>query len=269
MIDMFRSFVKKKLFNLGLNLENNSNVDDIKEFISKFKANYVSTKLIRIGGDGDGGYLVPDILDDIKYCFSAGVGEISAFENDLSKIYQIKSFMADGSVDGPTIKDDNFFFLKKFLSSRSDDKFITLNKWIIESSIDHKANKILQMDIEDSEYEVLTYESEDTLNKFSLLIIEFHRMQNLTNKTFLKMIKANFEKIYKNFQICHVHPNNFSGIYNFKKIPIPSSIEITFIRKDYLSKLKINEEINLPHVLDKKNEKNIPDIFMPKIWWKN
>ena len=124
------------------------------------------------------------------------------------------------------------------------------------------------MDIEGSEYEVLSHESIEILSKFSLIIIEFHKLQNLSNPIFLNIANSIFEKIYKKFYICHVHPNNFSGIYNFKNIKIPSSIEVTFIRKDLINKSRSDNEIYLPHTLDQKNTKNSIDFKMPEIWWK-
>ena len=262
------SILKKQFFNFGFNLERNTEVDDIKKFISKFKKNYIFSDLIRVGGDSDGGYLLPNILDNINSCFSAGVGDISKFEKDLSDNYKIKSYMIDGSVDSPPYKDKNFFFLKKFLSSETKENLITLSDWILKNDIKKNINSILQMDIEGSEYEVLTYESSDLLANFSILIIEFHKLENISNPIFYKMINAIFDKIYKNFKICHVHPNNFSGVYKFKNIEIPSSIEITFVRNDLVHIEKSKEDISLPHDLDQKNIQNIPDINMPEIWWK-
>ena len=107
------SYLKIQLYNLGLNLERKIKIDDLKKFISNFKKNYISIDLIRVGGDGDGGYLLPNILKDIDICFSAGVGNISKFEKELSENYNIKSFMTDGSVDFPPDNDDKFFFFKK------------------------------------------------------------------------------------------------------------------------------------------------------------
>ena len=268
MKNKFISKFKSQLYKFGLNIERSNSVNEILTFINKFKSNYIFINLIRVGGGGDGGYLVPNILENINFCFSAGVGEISNFERDLSKKYNIKSFLADASVNGPAINDRNFFFTQKFLSSVNNDENITLSNWLIQSDVKVDSGKILQMDIEGSEYEVLTYESLECLSKFSIIIIEFHKIQNITNPIFLKMIKAIFEKIYKNFKICHAHPNNFSGLYVYKGIQIPSSLEITFIRNDLIDQDKSSNEILLPHPLDEKNDKNLSDILMPESWWK-
>ena len=123
------------------------------------------------------------------------------------------------------------------------------------------------MDIEGSEYNVLTYEDSTTLAQFSVMVIEFHNLQKMFEKDFLKMISAIFEKIYKNFWICHVHPNNSSGTASLDGIEIPQTVEVTFIRNDLVNKCRNNKNISLPHKLDAKNVPGNEDIFMPKIWW--
>ena len=266
--NIFDSFVKKKFYSIGINIERNVKKKQLLNFIGKFKENYVSTDLIRIGGKGDGGYLVPKIIDKMKYCFSAGVGDLADFEKDLSRKYNIKSFMADASVNSPPYEDKNFNFIKKYLSSSTNEKFITLGDWLNENKQKENQNIMLQMDIEGSEYEVLTFETEVILGKFSIMVIEFHKFQNLCNPIFLKIIDAIFEKIYKNFYICHVHPNNFSGLYNFKGISIPSCLEITFVRKDLLHLCKLNQPFTLPHTLDRDNDLKVSNLVMPEIWWK-
>ena len=40
--------------------------------------------LIRIGGNSDGAYLVPDDLQGISCCFSPGVSDRKSFEDELT-----------------------------------------------------------------------------------------------------------------------------------------------------------------------------------------
>ena len=263
-----KSVIKKILLNFGINIENSSNLKDLNIFISRFNEMYKPIELVRVGGDGDGGYLMPNILDTVRYCFSPGVGNIAEFETQLSKNHGIKSFMADASVEKPPLMNENFFFVKKFLGSRTNEKFITLSDWVRESISEDSAVKILQMDIEGGEYDVLTFESAETLAKFSCMIIEFHSMQNMLQRRFLQMISAIFEKIYCNFSIAHAHPNNFSGMVKSNGIEIPACIEVTFIRNDLVNKYSSNNKILLPHTLDKQVSQNISELKMPELWWK-
>lgn len=241
---------------------------ELDEFLEQFRSNYISCDLIRIGGEGDGGYLLPNVFDNISYCFSPGVGYTANFEKGLSEKFGIKSFMADASVEKTPLADKNFDFIPKFLGAHSRDNFITLSDWISQSNLESATNLLLQMDIAGGEYDVLVYENSQTLASFSAMVIEFHNLQKLFEKDFLKMVSAIFEKIYKNFSICHVHPNNCCDIASLDGIKIPRIVEVTFIRNDLVDKLANDNRVSLPHPLDFKNVDKNDDIAMPIQWWK-
>lgn len=260
--------IKSQALKKHIWIEKTNSKYELKKFINRFKEKFISCELIRIGSQGDGGYLVPKNLKDISYCYSPGVGFNACFEKELSDKYNIKSFMLDASVDEAPISGPNFEFLPKYLGSFSDNKFITLSNWLSETSGHNELGKILQMDIEGGEYDVLIYEDSKTLSSFSTMIIEFHFLQKLYTKDFLRMISSIFEKIYKYFSICHVHPNNCCGLAELDGIIVPRVMEITFIRNDYIDKCSNNKNILLPNKLDKKNQEDIEDIIMPEIWWK-
>jgi hypothetical protein len=123
------------------------------------------------------------------------------------------------------------------------------------------------MDIEGSEYDVLMYEGPNTLASFAVMIVEFHDLQRLFKQDFLRMAKVIFDKIYKNFSICHVHPNNCCGVASLDGIDIPRVIEVRFIRNDLLGEFANRKSVSLPHPLDSKNVGEIDDIAMPTLWW--
>ena len=109
--------IKQTAFKCGLHVDRITNQRQLETFFARFREKYVSINLTRIGGQGDGGYLVPDCLNDIRYCFSAGVSDVADFEQDLSDKYNIKSFMADASVERAPVQGDNFEFMKKFIGN--------------------------------------------------------------------------------------------------------------------------------------------------------
>lgn len=123
----FKAKIQQLAFRNHMKIEKLGSNDELLNFISRFREHFISCDLIRVGGDGDGGYLHPPNLNKISYCFSPGVNDIADFEKHLSDEYGIKSFMADASVKEPPISDENFDFLPKFLGSRSEDGFITLS----------------------------------------------------------------------------------------------------------------------------------------------
>ena len=242
--------------------------NETAEFIRNFADHLVSVDLIRIGGDGDGGYLSPDVFRRVSHCFSPGVDYTATFESELNRIYGIKSFMADASVVSAPVQSDDFVFIRKFLGNRTQGDVITLRDWLKMSLEGRERELVLQMDIEGGEYDVLTFESENTLSRFAVMIIEFHSLENLFQRSFLQMVSSIFEKIYQNFSICHVHPNNCCGLAALSGIEVPRVMEVTFIRNDLLKDYIIEGSVNLPHPLDRKNVTKNDELLLPEIWWK-
>jgi hypothetical protein len=241
---------------------------EIDEFLRRFRENYISVDLIRIGGPSDGGYLVPDVMHGITHCFSPGVDFTAEFEKELSTRYGIASFMADASVPGVPIHDERFKFTKKFLGSKQSEDFITLSDWIDDNVSQSETNLLLQMDIEGGEYDVLLSESDQTLGRFSIMVIEFHHVQNVFDTWFMEMFRIVFEKIFRNFVVCHAHPNNGGGIARRGDLEVPRIMEITFLRRDLAGKLGRQVPIGLPHPLDSQNVDTEADVVMPHSWWR-
>lgn len=122
-----RKCVVRVLHLFGIHLERDIKRDKIVEFISSIHPMTTDHKLIRVGGNGDGGYLVPDDLDGIKYLFSPGVSTKLSFESELAD-QGIKCFLADYSVSLSTSINSNVYFMKKFvgiLDSETDIRIET------------------------------------------------------------------------------------------------------------------------------------------------
>ena len=260
-------FLKSVLLKIGIGVFRLNANERLYYLVNLINSNLVATELIRVGNIHDGGYLVPKIVNDLDYCFSPGVSDSVGFEKQLDDEYAIKSFMIDGSIEKLNEVRDSFNFQSLFLGVRTTKSHITLSDWINQSLGDDDFKGLLQMDIEGSEYEVLTFESSDTLNKFSVMVVEFHSLSRLFDPEFIATFTAIFEKILINFSICHMHPNNCCGLTSFKGITVPNVLEITFIRNDLIDN-KFKDKRKLPHKLDSRNITNMPDIIMPKIWWK-
>ncbi|KAB8031030.1 FkbM family methyltransferase [Fluviispira multicolorata] len=262
---MFKKLLKYSLFQNGYNLTETSKENEIKEFLKELKPYGTEHSLLRLGCPGDGGYLVPNDLEGIEFCFSPGVSTQSSFETDLAKM-GIKSYLADYSVEAPSIQSDSFFFEKKFIGAVNNEKFMTLKRWMDKSlQADYSRDLILQMDIESSEYGVLFETSEETLKKFRILVIEFHELNRIFDTFDLSFLKLCFRKILKDFYIIHIHPNNWSRYAKKGDIIIPEVMEFTFLRKDRVQKLE--QAQSFPHALDCQNRVDKPDIVLPKCWY--
>ena len=235
----------------------------VKDFMSMIKPVTTNHDLIRIGGEGDGGYLVPDDLNNINCCFSPGVCEVANFELEFAN-RGIKCFLADYSVDAPPVQNKLFDFEKKYLGQVEDSVHITLENWVNRKAHD-QSDFILQMDIEGAEYEVIFDTSSETLRKFRILVIEFHRLEAIIVRYGFDLINLTFKKILKDFEIVHIHPNNAATLKKYKGFEIPPTMEFTFLRKDRITSRQ--PTLNFPHKLDSPNAPNKEDYPLPKCWY--
>lgn len=236
----------------------------INNLLKKLKPVDVGVKLIRMGGDNDGGYLVPDDLEGIEYCFSPGVDVIANFEQECLK-RGIRSFLADYSVDGPPVNLEGCVFIKKFVGAYNGAITITMEDWVNQSlPADYNGDMILQMDIEGAEYETLLSTPVSVLKRFRVIVLEIHNFQKLDNREYFKLINATIEKVTEHFEPVHLHINNCDAPVNVNGIEIPPIFEVTFLRKDRVK--KNGKAVSLPHSLDQPNFADRKDIPVPGYW---
>lgn len=225
-------FILEIMNRLGINgffVQRNTSKEKIIKLITKLHPAQTQFELIRVGPNEDGGYLIPNDLNDIQACFSPGVDDISEFEfwcfNNGMEIY-----LADKSID--KVKLDNskckYNFTKKHIGCTNNDEFITLDKWVHSNISEEHSELLLQMDIEGGEYESLINVSDALLKRFRILVIEFHFLHKLWNPDFFKFAEIVFNKILKTHSCVHIHPNNYEKIYSKNGIQIPRVMEFTF-----------------------------------------
>lgn len=258
----FYQFLKK-----GILLKQPTDKKKVTGLIDSLHPFKIQTDLIRLGPEGDGGYLVPNDLDGIEAIFSPGVDKISEFERQCLE-YGMKIYMADYSVEKPNlnISQDKYSFLKKYVGCTNNEVFITMDSWVSSSCNSTKTDLLLQMDIEGGEYNSLINMSDSLMNRFRIMIIEFHSLQDLWDPHFFNLNQSVFNKILQTHICIHIHPNNCCGISTRFGVDIPRVAEFTFIRKDRVE-IK-NFQNDFPHKLDFDNTKN-KTIKLPKNWFKN
>ena len=263
----FKQKVIKKIFYRllrvkGWTISKSTSPKAIKKLISELKP--IKTDLVRIGPDTDGGYLVPDDLSGIEYCFSPGTSDQVGFELDLANRGK-KIYLADWSVEKPPASHENFYFTKTFIGNYSDTNFISLEEWIDLQNLPSNSDLLLQMDVEGFEYEILLATPIDVLKKFRVIVVEFHNLGKLFENEFFQFASLAFRKLLKNHSCVHIHPNNFGQQTERYGIQIPHLLEFTFYRKD---RIKTNENANsFPHKLDVDNFSKLPCCDLPKSWY--
>ncbi len=264
MIAGIRRFTASALFSLGFYVVmNQTRASDILGLIRRLRPLDCGIDLIRIGGSGDGGYLVPDDLEGIEYCFSPGVSTISEFENQLAD-RNIKSYLADYSIDSPSINRPEFTFDKKFLGPTDGDKFFTLASWKDKYLKNYHGDLILQMDIEGFEYGVILSTPDSLLDQFRIIVIEFHGLEKVFDPLIFDFFSSTFDKLLKSFHVVHIHPNNCCGSLRRGGIRVPRNMEFTFLNKKRARYTK--PQLVFPHKLDAENTRRRP-MPLPKCWY--
>jgi len=182
-----RSSIRKFLLDRRTLLTDVTDKKKIAQFLNSVRPVKTNHDLVRIGGETDGGYLVPNILDEIKYLFSPGVSNQTSFDEDCYK-KKITPFLLDFTI----YYNNQFNFIKKNLNTFSDDNNITLRDWLNSVNLaENENNLMLQMDIEGNEWDILDNIELSLLKKFKIIVIEFH---------FFKQFIKNLQKISNVFK---------------------------------------------------------------------
>ncbi len=69
----------------------------------------------------------------------------------------------------------------------------------------------------------------------------------------------------ENFEIVHIHPNNYFSLLDVQGFSVPPVVEITILRKDRI-KQKIATEL-FPNALDRTNVSSRGDFPLPRCWY--
>jgi hypothetical protein len=246
----------------GYHVADRTDPDDVRRVLRSLWPVDGGYPLIRLGPDGDGGYLVPDDLDGIEYAFSPGVSTESGFEAALAARGQ-RVFLADYSVDGPAEQNSSFVFDKKYVGGFSDDVYMTLEQWKTAKIDSHAGDLLLQMDIEGGEYETLLACPAPLLERFRIMVIEFHYLHELLNRRYFELVSRVLKKILQTHTVVHIHPNNCCGAVKADGLVLPRIAEFTLHRNDRLTRREYCHAF--PHPLDRNNTRK-PTLVLPPCW---
>lgn len=262
-----KSYAKSALERLTGNhvwLEPSSNLDEVRALLRQLAPVAIAQPMVRIGSAGDGGYLAPQDLDDIKVVVSPGVSTEVSFDLTMAE-RGMQVYMVDASVAEPPVAHPRFHFQKKFLDVFEDEQNMRLDALCAAIAPEHVGERILQMDIEGAEYRVLLDASDETLQSFRIMIVEFHHLDRMYAAFPFRMIRATFHKLLRFFRVVHIHPNNVCRARVRNDIEIPPVMEFTFYRKDRAF-LAPDKKLQFPHPLDRDNLPKLPSVALPVCW---
>lgn len=192
---------------------------------------------IRIGSQFDGGYIIVDNICNYGVLLSCGIANDDTFEHYFVNKYNKKCFAFDGTINKIPHQHKNILF-------RRENIGVTKGTTDMRSLIKDYNDIFLKMDIEGSEYEWINNLSEDELNKFKQICIEFHlEHESSTHIPLTDKLNA-MKKIAKTHYCVHFHGNNWRSttLIGEQIISIGSSdtnTKVITLDKEYSSDTKV------------------------------
>lgn len=228
--------LSNQIFNrFGLNIDTSVPVGEIQDLLDLLKVIDLSVPSVRIGSKNDGGYVVPNVLDRIEYCFSFGVSDNCELEAQMADL-GMQVFAIDGSIEMLPSENKNIHFTKKYIGRDHTSDYVGINEWV-SGCIDNKGRLMFSMDIEESEWETILDLDSCILDIVDLFVVEFHGFHLLPQKSFFKKVKSTLLKLDELFVVTNVNFNNTAPSLKLPYIgSIPSVLEVT-----YLSRRVMNE----------------------------
>ena len=137
--------------------------------------NVFGKKRILIGEKRDGCYVLIDDFKDIKIAYSFGISTMIQFDKNLAD-RGIDVYMYDHTINSLPYNNSKFHWKKIGISGKNqtNKKLKNLEELLIENGHSLENNMILKIDVEHSEWNSLKDISNNILNKFKYIVIEFH-----------------------------------------------------------------------------------------------
>ncbi|MCR6585070.1 FkbM family methyltransferase [Campylobacter insulaenigrae] len=169
----------------------------------------------------------------IPIAVSLGVSNYSPWDLEMANMgYKVLQY--DGSIDKGPYNHSNILFFKKYVGIVSKGDVISINDILSEFDFCESCHNILQIDIENAEWDIFDKIDIGLLSKyFAQIIFEFHKCY--PDNYELSQKKMNIlSKINKYYQSIHAHHPNGGLNYYCRGIFFSDLIEVSYLRKDLL-----------------------------------
>ena len=186
----------------------------------------------RIGGRGDGGYVLLDRLHPSQVVMSFGIGPSVSFDRELAEDGHTL-LMFDHTIDALPGAHPGFTWFREGVAARSDagQCLHTLAEHMRKLPAG-AVDPILKIDVEGAEWEVFANAPETLLARFAQITVEFHTLLNLADPAFNAQVQAALTALCVDFAPVHVHGNNCGPIGFVGGLACVETLEVTYARRD-------------------------------------
>lgn len=236
----------------------------LNNFLYPLQPKIIDKEFIRIGGKYDGGYVMVNDFNKNDYLIGMGVGGDIEFEKML--LPQIAGAdLYDGEFEDLSSYLSNYRFFTEMVGVEKNQT--NLHECV--NRVDPQYDLILKMDIEESEWKLIDSITDNILDRFKQIVIEFHLCRRFLlpdrfNYAEYQRALRVFNKINETHYPVHAHINTYGTMFTNAGQIIPNTFEMTYIRKSEVQNYR--ERIrSIPELLDSPNSPLHPEIFFPYI----
>lgn len=215
---------------------------------------------VRLGSDGDGGYVMPSVAKQSTAVLSIGIGNEVSFDNQMAAL-GARVLQFDHTIPGSPSQHPQIHFHRVGWGTRDQGPFLSLRSMMALLEMDGARHPILKFDTEGAEWDCLFEADSADLARFEVLTGEFHDFQNLVNREYFDKAFAVFNKLAATHHVVHMHANNAGGMVMLGGIPFPRLLELTYVRKD-AALFSGHSAEPIPGPLDRPNVPQLPEIYL-------
>ena len=189
---------------------------------------------IRVGNNGNGGYVLLDDFKDIKIAYSLGIEYMIEFDKSLAD-RNIDVYMYDHTINGLLYYNKKFHWFKKGLcaSYNRQINLMTLTEMLKQNGHLNETNMILKIDVEGAEWEAFNELSEEFLSKFKYIVGEFHSFKDMIMRERRSELIFNvFRKLNKTHQVFHKHCHATFDAFLLGEYYFSETMELSYVRRD-------------------------------------
>lgn len=191
-------------------------------------------RLTRVGGDGDGGYVMVDgEIATTVGAVSVGVGPDVSWDIDIAArglpvaLFDPTVRRLPAPVPGGT-----FHRVGLAGADVADDTYRPLSELVARSGFSPEAQLLLKIDVEGAEWPALSTLEPDELSSYRQIVLELHQLSRLADPATAAPVLASLQTLFRGHLPFHVHANNFSRLVRFDRYWFPDTIEISYLRRD-------------------------------------
>jgi len=215
---------------------------------------------VRVGGPGDGGYVMIDDFRSAPICYSLGIGGDVSWDLDMAS-RNATVFQYDHTIERVPATHPEFRFFRLGIGDNElDGRMTSLSAAVASNGHQAQRDMILKMDIEDSEWAALGTTPDACLAQFGQIVVEYHGLARASDEFWIAQAEKVLRKVRRTHLPVHVHGNNWGSYSLLHGVPVPDVLEVTYAsRADYT----FGESNDIfPTDLDEPCKAGVADLFL-------